>query len=105
MDPHAAANRAWWDERAPLHVAGDFYDVAAFREGQSALRPFEQAELGDVAGRSMVHLQCHFGMDTLSWARLGADVTGLDFSAPALAAARELAAQTGVNATFVESDA
>jgi SAM-dependent methyltransferase len=105
MDPHAAANRAWWDERAPLHAGeGGLYDVAAFRAGGSTLRPFEQAELGDVAGRSLLHLQCHFGLDTLSWARLGAEVTGLDFSAPALAAARDLAADIGVDATFVESD-
>ncbi len=104
MDPHSAANRAWWDERAPLHTSSGLYDVAAFRAGRSTLRPFEEAELGDVAGRSLVHLQCHFGMDTLSWARLGADVTGLDFSAPALATARELAGEIGADATFVEAD-
>jgi SAM-dependent methyltransferase len=104
VDPHADANRAWWDERAPLHLTSGLYDVEAFVAGASTLRPFERAELGDVAGRSLVHLQCHVGMDSLSWARLGAEVTGLDFSAPALAAARALADRIGVDATFVESD-
>ncbi len=104
MDPHAAANRAWWDERAPLHVSGDFYDVAAFREGRLTLRPFEQAELGDVRGKHLAHLQCHLGMDSMSWARLGAHVTGLDFSAPAVVAANTLAEELGIDATFVEAD-
>ena len=85
-------NRAWWDERVPLHVASDFYDVAGFKAGAGTLRPFELDEVGDVAGRTLVHLQCHFGLDTLSWARQGARVTGLDFSEPAIDAARSLAA-------------
>jgi 2-polyprenyl-3-methyl-5-hydroxy-6-metoxy-1,4-benzoquinol methylase len=94
-------NRAWWDERVPLHVASDFYDVAGFKEGANTLRPFEVDEVGDVAGRSLVHLQCHFGLDTLSWARRGARVTGLDFSEPAIEAARLLAADAGIDAEFV----
>jgi SAM-dependent methyltransferase len=94
-------NRAWWDERVPLHVSSDFYDVEGFKAGASTLRPFELEELGDVSGRSLVHLQCHFGLDTLSWARLGARVTGLDFSTPAVEAARAVAAETGLEAEFV----
>jgi SAM-dependent methyltransferase len=94
-------NRAWWDERVPLHVASDFYDVEGFKAGASTLRPFELEEVGDVSGRSLVHLQCHFGLDTLSWARLGARVTGLDFSASAVEAARAVAADTGLDAGFV----
>jgi SAM-dependent methyltransferase len=98
-------NRAYWDERAPLHTASDFYDVPKFKAGATSLRPFEIAEMGDVAGRRLVHLQCHFGQDTLSWARLGATVTGLDFAPSAVAAARALAADIGVTGTrFVESD-
>lgn len=62
MDPRLAANRAWWDERTLLHVGGDFYDVEAFLGGHSTLRPFERAELGDVAGKRLAHLQCHFGL-------------------------------------------
>ena len=94
-------NRRWWDERVPIHVASDFYDVEGFKAGRSALLPFVVDEVGDVAGRSLVHLQCHFGLDTLSWARLGAEVTGLDFSAPAVDAARSLAAEAGIDAAFV----
>jgi SAM-dependent methyltransferase len=97
-------NRAWWDERVALHVRGDFYDVESFRRGRDALRPFELEEVGDVAGRSLVHLQCHFGLDTLSWARHGARVTGLDFSGPAVEAARRIAADVGLEAEFVQAD-
>ncbi len=98
------ANRAMWDERVPIHVASEFYDVEGFLAGRSALREFELAELGDVRGRTLVHPQCHFGLDTLSWARLGARVTGLDFSAPAIAAAREIAVRAGIEAEFVEGN-
>jgi 2-polyprenyl-3-methyl-5-hydroxy-6-metoxy-1,4-benzoquinol methylase len=97
-------NRTWWDERVPIHVASDFYDVDGFKAGATALRPFELEEVGDVSGRSLLHLQCHFGLDTLSWARLGARVTGLDFSGPAVATARSLAADTGLDAEFVVAD-
>ncbi len=98
------ANRAMWDERVPIHVAGEFYDVAGFKAGAPALRAFEPDELGDVTGLELVHLQCHFGLDSLDWARRGARVTGLDFSAPAVAAAGALAAELGLDARFVEGD-
>jgi SAM-dependent methyltransferase len=97
-------NRANWDERVPIHVGGEFYDVEGFKAGQERLRPFEIAEVGDVAGKDLVHLQCHFGIDTLSWARRGARVVGLDFSGLAVEAARKLAAELSLDATFVESD-
>jgi SAM-dependent methyltransferase len=100
-DQWFAANRAMWDERVPLHVASRLYDVESFRAGRSSLNDFEPADVGDVRGRSLVHLQCHFGMDTLSWARLGALVTGLDFSTAAIEAARALAAEIGVESEFV----
>ncbi len=95
------ANRLQWDERAPLHVASEFYDVDSFRAGKSTLRPVELDEVGDVAGRELLHLQCHFGLDTLSWARRGAQVTGLDFSEAAVEAARALARAEGIDAQFV----
>ena len=98
------ANRANWDERVPIHASGEFYDVAAFRAGQERLQPFEIAEVGDVSGKDLLHLQCHFGIDTLSWARRGARVAGLDFSAPAVETARSLASELGLDATFVQSD-
>src|ERR671914_613173 len=103
-DEWREANRANWDERVPIHVSGDFYDVASFKRGQERLQPFEIDEVGDVTGKELLHLQCHFGIDTLSWARRGASVTGLDFSAPAVEAARGLAKEMGLEATFVHSD-
>jgi SAM-dependent methyltransferase len=102
-EDRARLNRAWWDERVAVHMAGEFYDVAGFLAGRSTLRPFEVAEMGDVTGSSMVHLQCHFGLDTLSWARQGALVTGVDFSPNAIASARDLARRAGIPAHFVEA--
>jgi 2-polyprenyl-3-methyl-5-hydroxy-6-metoxy-1,4-benzoquinol methylase len=99
------ANRANWDERVPIHATGEFYDVAGFKAGQERLRPFEISEVGDVRGKDLLHLQCHFGIDSISWARRGARVAGLDFSAPAIREARRLAAEIGVEAEFVQSDA
>jgi SAM-dependent methyltransferase len=99
-----ATNRALWDERVPIHVASELYDVDGFLAGGSTLRAFELAELGDVEGLTLVHPQCHFGLDTLSWARRGARVTGLDFSPPALVAARAIAERAGIEAEFVEAN-
>lgn len=99
-------NRSWWDERVPIHTASEFYDVAGFVDDPRAgtLQAFEVEELGDVSGRSLVHLQCHFGLDTLSWARRGARVAGLDFSVPAIEAAGDIAAKAGLDARFVAGD-
>ena len=98
-------NRAWWNERAPLHVAGTEYGVERWKAGGEKLRPFELDELGGhdggVSGKTLVHPQCHFGLDTLSWARHGAHVTGLDFSEQAISAARSLATEAGIVAEFV----
>lgn len=81
------SNRRYWDERVPVHVAGDFYDLEGFRAGEEPLRDFELAEVGDVTGKTLVHLQCHIGTDTLGWARRGAArVVGLDFSGAAVRA-------------------
>ena len=70
MDSYLPANRALWDERVPLHRDSAFYDLAGFKAGRCSLKSIELAELGPVTGKSLLHLQCHFGMDTLSWARL-----------------------------------
>jgi SAM-dependent methyltransferase len=99
-----AANLLRWDESVPLHEASDLYDLAGFREGRDDIRPFELAELGDVQGSDLLHLQCHLGTDTLSWARHGARVVGLDFSPAAIAAATRLAADCGLEAEFVCAD-
>jgi SAM-dependent methyltransferase len=97
-------NRANWDDRVPVHLASSFYDIDGFLAGADALLPFEGEEVGDVAGKHLVHLQCHIGLDTLSWARRGAVVSGLDFSSAAVKAARSLATSVGIPASFVEAD-
>ncbi|GAA1970320.1 hypothetical protein [Catenulispora subtropica] len=84
-------NRANWDERVPIHVDGDFYDVEGFVVGRETVPEFALAEVGDVRGKSLIHPQCHIGTETLGWARHGATVTGLDFSQPALDTASDLA--------------
>jgi 2-polyprenyl-3-methyl-5-hydroxy-6-metoxy-1,4-benzoquinol methylase len=99
-----AANREMWDERVPLHLVADLHDVPSFRAGRSTLPDLEVQEVGPVDGRTLLHLQCHFGLDTLSWARLGASVTGLDFSGEAVRTARELASDVGIEAEFVEAN-
>ncbi|GIH99365.1 class I SAM-dependent methyltransferase [Planobispora takensis] len=102
-----AQNRALWDERARLHgstAADRFYDVESFLAGRQTLYALERELAGDVTGKDLLHLQCHFGMDTLSWARLGAHVTGVDFSPVAIERARLLAGRAGLTAAFVEAD-
>ena len=104
MDEYTVANRANWDARTPINAASAHYDVAGFKAGRLSLQRLERDELGDVAGKSLLHLQCHFGLDTLSLARLGATVTGVDFSPRAIALARSLAEETGLDARFVCAD-
>jgi SAM-dependent methyltransferase len=87
-----------------VHVESAFYDVPGFLSGGTSLREIERGELPDVHGKTLLHLQCHFGLDSLSWARLGATVTGVDLSPAAIAQARMLSEQTGVAAEFVCED-
>jgi 2-polyprenyl-3-methyl-5-hydroxy-6-metoxy-1,4-benzoquinol methylase len=102
---HDATNRAWWDAVVPIHEASKGYDRPGFLRGEKPLCPVEVAELGPlVAAKTLLHLQCHFGMDTLNWARLGATVTGLDFSEPAIEAARRLSAESGIPGHFVTAN-
>jgi SAM-dependent methyltransferase len=100
------ANRARWDELVAIHLAPGGYDLHALRSGQGRLHPIEETELGDVRGLRLLHLQCHFGKDTLTLAQRGAEVVGLDFSSAAIAAARALADELGLaaQARFVEAD-
>jgi SAM-dependent methyltransferase len=98
------ANRDVWDEWTGINYRSDFYRVDAFKAGLNKLRPYEMEEIGPVEGRDLLHLQCHFGLDTLCWARLGARVTGADFSPAAIEQARALAADVGLDARFVCSD-
>jgi SAM-dependent methyltransferase len=104
MDEYTETNRRRWNEVTPIHAASDFYDLAGFRAGKSSLRPIELEELDEVRGKALLHLQCHFGLDTLSWARLGARVTGVDFSEEAITFARSLAAEISLDARFICCD-
>ena len=105
MDKYLKNNRELWNEITPIHACSAFYDVEGFKKGRSSmLYPIELEEMGDVTGKSLLHLQCHFGMDTLSWARLGAKVTGVDFSDKAIELARSLSKELEIEADFICSD-
>jgi 2-polyprenyl-3-methyl-5-hydroxy-6-metoxy-1,4-benzoquinol methylase len=98
-------NRKSWDDRVDIHKNSTFYDLDMFRKTRDALMPIEKRELGDVLHKSLLHLQCHFGMDSLSWAERGAIVTGVDFSEKAIQVARELATELNYfDAHFIQSD-
>ncbi|MCB2222862.1 MAG: methyltransferase [Actinobacteria bacterium] len=107
MDAHREANRRNWDDRVPIHLGSEEYAVERFVADPghlSSVVEFDREVLGDVAGLRLLHLQCHFGKDTLSWARLGAEVTGVDFSERAVAEARRLAERSGVPGRFVTAE-
>lgn len=104
VDKYREANRALWDEWTGINYRSEFYRVDAFKQGVNKLRPYEMEEVGPVRDSTLLHLQCHFGMDTLCWARLGAQVTGIDFSEAAIAQARSLASELGIEARFLRSD-
>jgi SAM-dependent methyltransferase len=108
LDDYLKANLASWDEAVELHVDSRLYDVAGFKSGKTSLHQIEIDELGPLVAEStsLLHLQCHFGLDTLSWARRGATVTGVDFSGQGIATARSLAKELDLSqrATFVQSD-
>ncbi|TDR20486.1 class I SAM-dependent methyltransferase [Marinicella litoralis] len=97
-------NKHSWNQRVETHFNSDFYDVPGFLAGKTALNEIELAALPDVAGLSLLHLQCHFGLDSLSWARLGAEVTGVDISDAAIQKANELKAKTQLKADFIAAD-
>lgn len=106
-DDYRDVNRANWDERAPAHISSPGYAVDAFRADPSYISDvvrFDLPLLGSVTGLRGVHLQCHIGTDTLSLARLGAHMTGLDFSGAAIAEARKLAAELGHEVEFIEAE-
>ena len=102
MNNYYEANKATWNDKVSTHVQSDFYRLDDFMKGWNSLKSIELEALGDVSNKSMLHLQCHFGQDTLSWERLGATVTGVDFSGEAIKKARELTATLDMNARFIE---
>lgn len=95
------ANKEGWNKRTNIHKNSTFYDVSSFKAGKSSLKPIELEEVGAVKGKSLLHLQCHFGMDTVSWAREGAQVTGIDISDHAIDSATELSKELNIPAEFI----
>lgn len=104
MDEYLNTNRELWDALARTHFDSDFYDVKGFLDGKQTLDPIELEELPNLSGRTILHLMCHFGLDTLSLARLGGSVTGVDFSEQAISLARSLSKTAKISAQFICSD-
>ncbi len=97
-------NKKAWNDAAEAHFGSEFYNVEGFLNGENSLHETELAALGDVSGKSLLHLQCHFGMDTLSWAQLGAEAVGVGLSDQAISQARELNDRLNLNVEFICSD-
>lgn len=104
MEDYKAINKAFWNDRVSKHMDSDFYRLPEFIEGESSLRQIELDILPELAGKSLLHLQCHFGQDTLSLSRMGAKCTGIDLSDEAINAARALSNRIGEDAQFICTD-
>lgn len=100
-DNYFETNKATWNNKVKVHAKSDMYNLEAFKSGKSSLMPYELDALGDVSGKSLLHLQCHFGQDTLSWSRLGAKCTGVDLSDQGIKLAKQLNDELTLNAEFV----
>lgn len=94
-------NRETWNKKVAVHAASEFYSMERFKKGDSSLHTYELEALGDVKGKSLLHLQCHFGQDTLSWSRMGAKCTGVDISEEGVKLAKDLNEELKLDATFV----
>ena len=101
MEPTLEANRKLWDEFVKINSRSEMYQLEEFKKGLNKLNPLERTEVGDVEGKTLLHLQCHFGMDTLSWARLGATVTGMDFSPKGIKMAKSLSEELNIPGRFI----
>ena len=104
MENYYEINRHAWNLKTKIHAGSKFYDLEEFKKGNLSLKEIELKEVGDVKGKSLIHLQCHFGLDTLSWARLGAGVTGVDVSDESIKLARSLADELKLNAAFIRAN-
>ena len=104
MSDYFKTNEQLWNSNVTTHANSDFYNMEAFKKGATSLKQIELAALGDVKGKRLLHLQCHFGQDSLSWARMGAKVTGMDLSTKSIELARELATELDIDAHFVQSN-
>ncbi len=94
-------NKSTWDKKVEVHASSDFYDLESFKKGGSSLKKYELEALGDVSKKSLLHLQCHFGQDTLSWSRKGAKCTGVDLSEKGVELAKQLNSELKLDADFV----
>lgn len=103
-EDYLTINRASWNNRTDAHLKSTFYDMPGFLQGNSSLKDIELGLFSDVNGKSILHLQCHFGQDSISLSRLGAEVTGVDLSDKAIESAKEIAEQTNSSAKFICSD-
>lgn len=103
-DNYIEINRRSWNNKLATHLQSDFYDLAGFLSGKSSLNPIELQLLGDLKDKTILHLQCHFGQDSISLARLGAKVTGVDLSDKAIEAAKDLAVKTNNEVEFICCD-
>ena len=101
LNQYFRVNKETWNKKVAIHAKSDMYNMVAFKSGQSSLMPYELKALNDVKGKSLLHLQCHFGQDTLSWSRMGAKCTGVDISDEAITLARQLNDDLKQDATFV----
>ena len=103
-DNYIEINRQSWNNRTATHLKSEFYDLDNFVKGKTSLNKIELDLLGDISGKTILHLQCHFGQDTISLSRLGAETTGVDLSDKAIESARQLASETNSNANFICCD-
>jgi SAM-dependent methyltransferase len=104
MNDYLEINRKLWDKRTSIHLESDFYDMPSFMKGKSSLKTIEMDLLGDISGKEVLHLQCHFGQDSISLARMGASVTGADLSEASILKAKELASELKADARFICCD-
>lgn len=104
MKDYLQINKKWWNDVVPIHLKSDLYDLNGFKKGKSSLTSVEKEELGDISGKSLLHLMCHFGLDTLSLSREGAMTTGVDLSDKAIKTARKLSRDFHLPAKFICSD-
>ncbi len=104
LSSYFESNRILWNAKTNIHKDSDFYDVPAFKAGKTSLNKIEQDLLPDVANKSLLHLQCHFGMDTISFSRMGAKATGIDLSDDSIETARKLAKELALDTRFIRAN-
>lgn len=104
MPNYLNANKKWWNNVTAIHARSKLYDLPGFKKGKNSLFSIEKEEIENVKNKKLLHLMCHFGMDTLSWGRLGAEVTGVDIADKSIQLAKKLSKETGIPGTFICSD-